>query len=408
MNIRRVDVAIVGGGLIGLSLAVALAEAGLTIAVIDRERPEISAADAFDGRASAIAWGSTRVLDAIGLWSAIAPNAARIDEIRVSDGDSQLFLHYDHHELGDTPLGFIVENRFIRRTLQDRVARTSRITWLAPLAVEALAVTPGRAELVCSDGQIIHAPLVVGCDGRRSFIRNAAGIGAHELAYDQVGIVATVRHDEPHGHIAHERFLAPGPLAMLPLPDGEDGAHRSSIVWTETTARAHAIAELDDASFSRELRERFGPTLGPLAVSGRRWTYPLELLLAERYGVPRVVLAGDAAHAIHPIAGQGLNLGLRDIAALAEAIVDAARLGLDIGQTALEPYERWRRFDNLALVAVTDSLNRLFSNDIAPVRLARDLGLAAVQQIPPLKRYFMRHAMGTTGELPRLARGEAL
>jgi 2-octaprenyl-6-methoxyphenol hydroxylase len=403
------DVVIVGGGLVGLSLGLALARAGLAVAIVDRETLAASAADAFDGRSSAIAWGSHVVLATLGLWPELAPHAAPIDEIRVSDGESRLFLHYDHRDVGDAPLGFIIENRHTRRALHAAIAGVPGLAMLAPESVAAVEFGAARAELTLGDGRQLAARLVVGCDGKRSFMRRAAGIGAFELAYDQTGIVCTVRHDEPHGNIAHERFLPAGPFAMLPLPDGDDGAHRSSIVWTETTALVASLMALDDRGFAREMTARFGTTLGRLAVEGRRWAYPLELLQAERYVAPRLALAGDAAHAIHPIAGQGLNLGLRDVAALAECIVDAARVGLDIGSlTTLERYERWRRFDTALLLAVTDGLNRLFSNDIAPIRLARDLGLAAVDRIPPLKRLFMRHAMGTVGDLPRLMRGVSL
>ena len=229
-----------------------------------------------------------------------------------------------------------------------------------------------------------------------------------EWAYAQTGIVCTVAHEKPHGGVAHEHFLPAGPFAMLPMVD-DDGVHRSSIVWTERRDLAPAMMALDDAAFAAEIERRFGPSLGRLRPIGGRFAYPLTLVHAERYVDHRLALLGDAAHAIHPIAGQGLNLGLRDVAALAEAIVDAQRLGLDIGDgLALERYERWRRFDNLMLMAVTDVLNRLFSNDLAPVRLARDLGLAAVNRLPPLKRLFMRHAMGMVGDLPRLIRGERL
>lgn len=403
-----VDVAIVGGGLVGLSLALALAQAGLRVVVADRERPEVAGADAADGRASAIAWGSQRVLVSLGLWEALEPHAAAITDIRVSDGESRLFLHYDHREIADHPLGYIVENRFARRALHAAAARTPSLAWLAPVAVAAIEDAPGRRIVELADGRRLAARLVVGCDGKRSLVRREAGIRTFEHRYGQTGIVATVRHEKPHGGVAHERFLPAGPFAMLPLPD-QDGAHRSSIVWTERNDLAPAMMALDDAGFAAEMTRRFGDWHGRLEVEGRRFAYPLEIVQASSYVAPRVALAGDAAHAIHPIAGQGLNLGLRDVAALAECVVDAARLGLDIGAIdVLERYQRWRRVDNMSLLAVTDVLNRLFSNDIAPIRIARDLGLAAVDRIAPLKHLFMRHAMGVVGDLPRLSRGERL
>jgi 2-octaprenyl-6-methoxyphenol hydroxylase len=402
------DVAIVGGGLVGLSLALALAGAGLAVVVVDRETPAVSAADAADGRSSAIAWGSQRVLAALGIWDGLGAHAAAIDDIRVSDGTSRLFLHYDHADVADHPLGFIVENRHTRRALQAAAATRPRLRWLAPMGVAAIENLPAARHLLLADGTRIAARLVVGCDGKRSFVRDAAGISAFTHRYGQSGIVANLRHALPHANVAHERFLPAGPFAMLPLPD-PDGAHRSSIVWTERAAIVPRLMALDDAGFAAEAQRRFGPWLGALSPEGRRFAYPLEIVHADSYVAPRLALAGDAAHAIHPIAGQGFNLGLRDVAALAECIVDAARLGLDIGAPdVLARYAGWRRVDTMSLLAVTDALNRLFSNDIPPLRLARDIGLAAVDRVAPLKRLLMRHAMGVVGDLPRLVRGEPL
>ena len=401
-----VDALIAGGGLVGLSLAIALARAGLAVAVVDREVPRVAASDGFDGRASAIAWGSRQVLAGIGVWERVDALAAPIREIRVSDGDSPLFLHYDHREIGEHPLGAIVENRHLRRALHATLAATPGATLLAPAAIASLEPAAGGVRALLAEGGAIRAPLAIACDGRRSALREAAGIRTLEWSYPQTGIVTSIRHELPHCGIAHERFLPAGPFAVLPLVDGEDGAHRSSIVWTEREALAPAMLALDDSAFAAEMQARFGDALGRIEVAGPRWAYPLALLQAERYVAARLALAGDAAHAIHPIAGQGLNLGLRDVAALAECIVDAARLGLDIGTgDVLARYERWRRVDNLLLMAATDGLNRLFSNEVAPVKLARDLGLAAVDALAPVKRFFMRHAMGVVGDLPRLSRG---
>jgi 2-octaprenyl-6-methoxyphenol hydroxylase len=279
----------------------------------------------------------------------------------------------------------------------------------APAEVVELERGPGRVEATLANGTRITAPLCVACDGRESPLRTQAGIEVVRWPYRQIGIVCAIEHELPHDGIAHERFLPAGPFAMLPLPDGENGEHRSSIVWTENAELAPAMMKLPDEEFAAEIARRFGDGLGRISAAGRRWAYPLGLVHARGYTAHRLALAGDAAHGIHPIAGQGLNLGLRDVAALAECIVDAARLGLDIGVgEALARYERWRRVDNLTLVAVTDALNRLFSNDIAPVRLARDLGLGLVDRLPSLKRLFMHHAMGMAGDQPRLVRGEAL
>ncbi|MEI9988137.1 MAG: FAD-dependent monooxygenase [Aliidongia sp.] len=255
-----------------------------------------------------------------------------------------------------------------------------------------------------ADGRTIRARLLVAADGKTSRLRQEAGIRIFGTEYKQHAISGTVTHEQPHHGVAVEHFLAAGPFAILPMT-----GNRSSIVWTERAALAPALLKLPEAEFNRELTRRFGDFLGAVEWAGPRWSYPLNILYAERITDRRLALVGDAGHVIHPIAGQGLNLGIRDVAALAELVVDAYRLGLDPGAAdVLERYQRWRRVDTLALSAVTDGLNRLFSNDIAPVKLARDLGLAMVDRVPPLKRLFMRHAMGLVGTLPRLVRGEAL
>jgi 2-octaprenyl-6-methoxyphenol hydroxylase len=405
------DVLIVGGGLVGAASAIALASAGLACALVDAEPAEERESAAYDGRASAIAYASRQALSTLGIWQAAAPEAEPILDIRVSDARpdrpaSPLFLHYDHLDSGlGAPFGHIVENRVLRRALARRLGELADVTLLAPARLAELERHPGHVAARLEDGTKIRASLVVAADGARSALRRAAGIAASELAYDQAGIVCTVTHALPHGGVAHEHFLPSGPFAMLPMTDHE-GHHRSSIVWTEKRALVPALLGLDDDAFSAEIERRFGSSLGTIRVLGARWSYPLRLIHAARYADHRLVLAGDAAHAIHPIAGQGLNLGLRDVAALAEVVADAHRLGLDIGtMDVLAGYQRWRRFDTMLLIAVTDGLNRLFSNDIAPLRLARDLGLAAVQRALPLKRLFMRHAMGAAGPRPRLLRG---
>jgi 2-octaprenyl-6-methoxyphenol hydroxylase len=400
-----VELLIAGGGLIGQLLGVACAGAGLAVAIVDRQDPGALLADDFDGRSSAISYGSHKVLDAVRLWQEIAPDAEPIREIRVADGDSPLFLHYDHRELeSGVPLGYIVENRILRRGLIDRVRSLPNLQFLAPLAVESVSTSALGATAALSDGRQIRARLVAAADGRESPLRHAVGIQTVEWQYPQTGIVTTVRHQRPHQGIAVEHFLPAGPFAILPMT-----GNRSSIVWTERAELAPRLVDLSNAAFAAELAARFGDFLGAVEPIGPRWTYPLNLLLAEKYVATRLALIGEAAHTIHPIAGQGLNLGIRDVAALAELVIDARRLGLDIGdETVLLRYQQWRRFDALALAAVTDSLNRLFSNSLRPVQLARDFGLAAVNRFPPLKRLLMRDAMGIVGDLPRLVRGEPL
>jgi len=403
MEPDQVDIAIVGGGMVGLTLAIGLARAGADVALVERASIADMAEAAFDGRGSAIAAGSQRILDGVGLWRALQPDASPILEIRVADGASPLFLHYDHKDIGNDPIGWIVENAVIRRTLAGAL-QGSGVRVIDRTTVERIAPEADHTGLILERGRRLEARLVVAADGRNSPLRDLAGIEAVRWAYPQTGIVCAVRHEVPHNGIAHEHFLPAGPFAILPMI-----GNRSSIVWTERNDLVPATLDLDDDGFAAELRARFGTFLGNVEVAPGRWAYPLSVVHAKRYTAPRLALAGDAAHAIHPIAGQGFNIGLRDVAALAEVVVDALRLGLDPGASdVLDRYVRWRRPDNMAMIAVTDSLNRLFSNDIPPVRLARDAGLAAVNRAGPLKRLFMRHAMGLVGDLPRLAKGEPL
>lgn len=407
------DALIVGGGLVGLGLAAALGGAGLHVAVIDREKPATVLDPVFDGRTSAIAQGSRRILEAIGVWSRMAHEAEPILDIRVSEGASLMFIHFDHHEVaiatGADPLGHIVENRIIRKALFDRIAELDTAWLLAPMTVTKLTRGPSRIEATLSDGRTLTARLAISAEGRTSKLRQDAGIPVSTWAYKQAALVATVAHEHPHHGVAQERFLPVGPFAVLPMTDDALGTHRSSIVWTDRPEVIAHLMTLDADAFNRELALRFGDFLGETAAFGKRWSYPLGLMHADSYIADRLALAGDAAHAIHPMAGQGLNLGIRDVAALAEVIVDAHRLGLDIGhQSVLERYQSWRRFDNVTLAAVTDGLERLFSNAFPPLRAARDLALAGAGMIPPLRRFFMHHSMGNIGELPRLARGEPL
>lgn len=400
-NVLRGEILVVGGGLIGLSAAIGLARAGLEVIVADREAPAAQVLPAFDGRVSAIAHASRKALQALGIWSHVT-EAEPILDIRVSDGGSLLFLHYDHRDLGAEPFGHMVENRVLRLALQATLAECPTLTLLAPAAVDRLERGAAGVTATLADGRVVKAALAIAADGRQSPIRQAAGIRTLEWSYAQTGIVCTVAHELPHRGVAQERFLPAGPFAILPMT-----GNRSSLVWTEKAALAPALLALPEAAFLEELSLRFGDHLGALRVEGPRFGYPLAFQHAETYIGQRLALIGDAAHGIHPIAGQGLNLGLRDVAALVDILADQARLGLDLGDAlALRRYERWRRTDSLILAGVTDLLNRLFSNDIAPVRLARDLGLAAVNGLPALKKVFMRHARGDMGLLPRLLRGE--
>ena len=412
-DVEDLDLLIVGGGLSGLALALAVERSGLKTVVVDRAVPRDVLGAGFDGRTCAFSDASVRILEALEVWPHMAAAAAPINDIRVSDGHSLLFLHYDHRELGARPFGYVVENLVARRALYRQLEKCRHATLVAPASVDSLQFSEDGVVARLEDGRCLRAALAVAADGRRSQIRQSAGIRVAESAYHQTSIVCTIAHEHPHRGVAFERFYPAGPFAVLPMVDDAPGTaswpHRSSIVWSEGSELAPRLLALDDAEFTAELRRRLGDTLGNLEVAGGRWSYPLGLMRAESLVGPRLALVGDAAHSVHPIAGQGLNLGLRDVAALAEVIVEASNLGLDIGsREILERYARWRRFDVMTLIAVTDGLTRLFSNDIPPLRLARGLGLGAVNGVPPLKRFFMRYAMGAVGDLPQLMRGQPL
>ncbi len=407
-DMTETDVAIVGAGLNGAALALALAREGFSVRLFDAAPIEIRADEVFDGRATAIAAGSRAMLRKLGVWARVAETVEPISDIlvsdgRVSEGASPLFLHFDHREVGDEPFGTLVENRFLRRALYDAVAESDAIEHVAPVRVERVDYGTGWANVHLDDGTAHRARLVVACDGRRSRIARDAGVRYTGWDYNQTGIVCTVEHERPHEGVAHEYFLPSGPFAILPLKD-----NRSSLVWTERPDLAKAAMGLDDAAFGAEVARRFGTFLGEVTVTGPRWSYPVSLSLAHDYVCPRLALVGDAAHGVHPIAGQGLNLGFKDSAALAQTLGEAARRGEDIGDlNVLRRYERWRRFDNTAMALGMDALNRLFSNDIAPLRLARDIGIAAVGRIGPLRRMFMRQAAGMTPGLPRVMQENA-
>ena len=403
------DIAIVGGGLNGPALGLALAQAGLRVTIIDRLHTQDRKNPDFDGRSYALALTSTRLLDGIGVWDAVADHAQPMLEIKVTDGragegPSPFFMHFDHAEIEEGPMGHMVEDRHLRRALMEAVATCDTITVLDGETVTAQAVDPSGVTLTLASGNTVRAKLLVGADGRASGTADRAAIKRIGWDYRQTALVCAIAHEKPHAGIAHQFFMPPGPLAILPLTE-----NRSSIVWSETAENAARIHALSDDAYLDVLRPRFGDFLGQISLAGARYTYPLGLSLAHSMVAPRVALLGDAAHGVHPIAGQGLNAGLRDVAALAEVIADAQRRGQDIGSpTVLDQYQLWRRFDNTALALATDSFNRLFSNDNPLLRIARDIGMAAINALPGARRGFIREAAGLTGDLPRLMRGEAL
>ncbi|MGH6889342.1 MAG: FAD-dependent monooxygenase [Rhizomicrobium sp.] len=404
---RNTDVVIGGGGMVGLTLALAFARGGLRVLLADPVPPAKTIESAFDGRVSAISYSSVRMLKTLGVWDRLGEVAQPINDILVTDAKlgqapSPFSLHFDHREIG-TAMGYIAENRDIRAALLGCAEAHRDLDFEWPAAVIDLRVCASAIEVGLDNGKTVRAPLFVAAEGRDSPSRERMGIGLVSWSYPQRGIVATVDHARPHKGTAYEHFLPSGPFAILPMT-----GNRSSLVWTERERLAESLLALPEAAFETEVDRRFGAHLGEVRVAGQRWSYPLRFHLARAFARPRFALLGDAAHGIHPIAGQGLNLGFKDVAALAEVVLDAARLGLDIGAAnVLARYERWRRFDSFALAAATDALNRLFSNDLTPLRVARDVGLGIVDGIGPLRRFFMRHAGGDIGRLPRLLRGEA-
>jgi 2-octaprenyl-6-methoxyphenol hydroxylase len=404
---QRTEVAVGGAGFAGLALAIALRQAlgdPFAVAVID---PTLAHAQSKDPRASAIAAAARRLFEAIDVWDAVAPNAQPILDMVVTDSKLDdavrpTFLTFGGDVEEGEPFAHMVENRHLVDALATK-ARDLGVDLRAG-AVAGFENAGNVVDVSLADGEVISARLLVGADGARSLIREQAGIAIHGWSYDQSAIVTTVAHEREHNGRADEHFLPAGPFAILPLT-----GKRCSIVWTENTREAQRIVALPDDEFHKELEQRFGLQLGELKVIGPRRAFPLGLFTARTFIGERLALIGDAAHIIHPIAGQGLNMGLRDVAALAEAIADAARLGLDPGgPDVLERYQRWRRFDTMTMGIATDGLNRLFSNHSDVLRLARDIGLGLVERMPALKRMFIREAAGFTGDVPKLLKGEAL
>lgn len=402
----QADVAIVGGGLVGAALGLALAREGLSSVICDAAPLARSMAPGFDGRGYAVALASRRLLRHLSVWAEIEPEAQEILDILVSDGRvgegaSPLFLHFDHLELGQEGFGHMVEDHHLRLALLQAAQAEPLVTYWDEAALADWRSGPYGVEIETADGRVAKAALAVACDGRESGMRKRAGLGRVHAKYDQVGLVCAVSHEKPHHGVAHEFFLPAGPFAILPLKGS-----RSTLVWTERADMAEALRAVDDRHYLAELRRRFGDFLGEVKLEGRRWAYPLSLSVAHSFVAPRLALVGDAARGVHPIAGQGLNYGFRDAAALAETLGDAARRGEDLGEVSvLTRYERWRRPDSVAIAAATDAINRLFSNDLPPVRWARRLGLYGFGRVGPLRRAAMKFAAGDRSDLPAAMRG---
>ncbi len=404
------DILIAGGGLNGPALALALAKGGFRVTVIDARPARSRAEVGFDGRAYALAIASIRLLTAIGVWPKVADKAQPMLEIKASDGRSgegaaPFFLHFDHAEIEEGPMGHMLEDRHLYAAFVTAMEATPGITLLSGETVVAQEVGASGVSVTLASGRTLTAGLLVGCDGRGSGTALRAGIRRIGWGYGQTALVTAIRHERDHKGVAQQFFMPSGPLAILPLK----GGHHSSIVWSETDETSALIQALPDDAYLAALRPRFGDFLGEISLAGNRFTYPLSLSLAERFVAPRVALVGDAAHGVHPIAGQGLNLGLRDVAALAEVLILAHRRGEEPGNpSALDEYQRWRRFDATALALGMDTVNRLFSNDNPLLRLGRDLGMGVVNALPSLRRGFIRQAAGLTGDLPKLLTGRQI
>ena len=404
---QRLDVLIAGAGIAGLALAVALARAlkpNFAIAVCD---PALAQEPARDDRVSAIAPGARQLLETLEVWQQIEDNAQPLAAMEITDSHLEdavrpAFLHFESEPEANAPLAHIVEHRALLIALR-KTATKAGIRFIASQA-ESFAPRDEAQGVRLADGSARETRLLVAADGAKSKLRAAAGIRPLSWGYGQSAIVATIGHERDHEGRAEQHFLPAGTFAILPLV-----GKRSSIVWAERSGEAERLVALPPAEFKEELIRRFGLKLGEIELLSPPRAYPLSFAIARRFAAERFALLGDAAHVVHPLAGQGLNLGFRDVASLAECVVDAVRLGLDPGSLgALERYERWRRFDTAMMAGATDGLNQLFSNRSDALRIVRDVGLGVVERMPGLKRYFSREAAGLTGEVPRLMRGEAL
>ena len=402
---KNADIAIVGGSLTGAATALAAAQAGFRVVVVDQLAAHTQVEQGFDGRSYAMALTSVRLLKALGLWADLAETAQPILKIKVADGSpstgpSPLFMQFDHAEIEEGPMGHMVEDRFLRPLLQRAMARYETIEYIAGTALIEQSISGSEMQLTLSDGRQISTSLLIGADGRKSPSAGRAGIKRNGREYGQTALVCAIQHEIPHNGVACQYFLPAGPLAILPLTE-----NRASIVWSETAQNAKQIMALSEADYLSILQPRIGDYLGKISMAGQRYSYPLDLTLAESFVAPRLALIGDAAHGVHPIAGQGLNAGLRDIAALVQVLKEAKLRGEDIGASAtLMRYQEWRRFDATSLALATDTFNRLFSNDNSLLRLGRDMGMAMINAVPKARRSFIREAAGLTGTLPDLMR----
>lgn len=409
---QQYDVLVAGGSFVGLTLALALSRSSLgamRVAVVDRTPPKSARAAENDGRATALSAASAHMFQSLGVWDDLSAHAEPFSEIDITDSGLEAvarprLLHFDGELRDGEPAAYMLENHVLRGVLMACAEAAEGVTFMAPETVEDFSVGTGGVSSRLESGKSVQASLLVAADGRKSALRKKAGIGTVGWSYPQAGIVATLGIERLHQGRTVQHFLPQGPFAILPLK-----GNRVSLVWTEERGRAGEIVALSDVEFLTEARKRMGARYGTLSIAGPRAAFPLDMHMARAFAAERVALVGDAAHGVHPLAGQGLNIGLRDVAALAEVVIEAARLGLDVGSVeVLQRYERWRRFDSAFSGLAMDALNRLFSNDSAPLRALRSLGLGLVDRTPALKRFFVREAAGLTGTLPRLLKGQEI
>lgn len=395
------DVLIVGGGMVGAALADALGNSSLKIALLDRARPP-TPDEHYDQRVSAITLASQSVFENIGAWDGmVRRRVSPVREMQVWSQGGSGSIHFNAAEIGEPCLAWIIENSVIQTSLIERLHQFTNVHYLCPVEIDDIALADNGVAITLKDGRILNAKLLVGADGADSEVRRAAGIETQSLNLNQKGIVSTVTTEKPHEQTARQRFLTTGPLAFLPL----DEPHTCSIVWSADTARADQLLALDDTAFILALQEAFGESLGKIQTVGPRAGFPLALSHAKTYTAPHLALVGDAAHTVHPLAGQGVNLGFLDAATLAEVLLDAVTKPKDIGAHAvLRRYERWRKGDNLAMVSLTGGFRYLFSNDLPVVSQLRNWGLSLTDAATPVKNFIMRRASGLEGDLPKLAR----
>ncbi len=384
------DAIIAGGGLAGLTMAARLGSAGLRVLVVEREAKARMVSVAFDGRTTALAYGSTRILDACGVWDTIKDSTCPIDDIRVADGRSAITLDFESAKVSDNAFGYIVENTVFRRALFERIAELKNVTLACPATIHEISYRDDAVTLTLDDGSTPQGKLLIAADGKASFCRNEAGIKARHWSYNETALVVSIAHTKPHHNLALEYFYPGGPFAVLPMTD-----NRSSIVWTEHPEPAAALHSMKETEFIKLLKERGCDELGEISLVSPRQQYPLKFMLAEKLHAPRLALIGEAAHGMHPVAGQGFNLSVRDIGGLGDLIEQRFKADGDVGaMDVLERYEAGRHIDHFTFMTATDVLVKLFSNNVLPLRLARRFGLGLVQKIPLAKNFFSKMAMG--------------